>query len=337
VREETIPTGAGVGGRAPAREDLRVAFVVAIFPLVSETFIIDQIADLDERGIHVDIYSFTRGDEAFVSQRYFDHDMGSRVRYLDYPLSWRRRFVTALPKAARLARRDRRTLLRSLDARRYGRDALGLKLLHWAEPLGGRDYDVVHCHFGTVANDFVWVREVAGITGELITTFYGIDVSKVFVERPPEFYDRLKEACSLYFVMSADMKRRVVAYGFPEDQVRVHPVSVEVDEYPFRVREVGDGEELRLVSVGRFVEKKGFDDLLRALAVVKERAPRPVTCSIVGGGELEPELRALHGELELDGVARFEGYLPVEKLISHLDDKHVLVQPSKTAANGDME
>ena len=37
--------------------DLRIAFVVAIFPLVSETFIIDQIADLDERGVTVDIYS----------------------------------------------------------------------------------------------------------------------------------------------------------------------------------------------------------------------------------------------------------------------------------------
>jgi colanic acid/amylovoran biosynthesis glycosyltransferase len=316
---------------------LRVAFVVPMFPLVSETFIIDQVADLDDRGIHVDIYSFERGDEAFVSRRYFDHDMGSRVKYLDYPLSWPRRLAAALPKAVRLARRDRRTLLRSLDFRRYGRDAAGLKLLHWAEPLGGRDYDVVHCHFGYVADDFVWVREVAGITGDLITTFYGVDVSKIFVDRPPDYYDRLKAACSLYFVMSEDMKRRVVAYGFPEDQVRVHPVSVEVDEYPFHVRELGGGEELRLVSVGRFVEKKGFDDLLRALAIVKERAARPVTCSIVGGGPLEPELRALYEELDLDGVARFEGYLPVEKLISHFDDKHVLVQPSKTAANGDME
>ena len=60
------------------RPPLRIAFVVAVFPLVSETFIIDQIADLDERGIHVDIYSFTRGDESFVSQRYFEHDMASR-------------------------------------------------------------------------------------------------------------------------------------------------------------------------------------------------------------------------------------------------------------------
>jgi colanic acid/amylovoran biosynthesis glycosyltransferase len=319
------------------RSDLRIAFVVAVFPLVSETFIIDQIADLDDRGIHVDVYSFTRGDEEYVSQRYFDHDMASRVRYLDYPLPWLARLRAAFPKAFRLARRDARMFLRALDVRRYGRDALSLKLLHWAEPLAGEDYDVVHCHFGTVARDFVRVHEAAGITGGLVTTFYGVDVSKIFVDRPADYYDRLKDACSLYFVMSEDMKRRVVAHGFPADQVRVHPVSIDVDGYPFAVREVDEVEELRLVSVGRFVEKKGFDDLLRALAIVRDRSARPVTCSIVGGGPLEPELRALHESLGLDGVARFEGYLPVEKLIDHFADKHVLVQPSKTAANGDME
>jgi colanic acid/amylovoran biosynthesis glycosyltransferase len=316
---------------------VRVAFVVDIFPLVSETFIIDQIADLDERGLHVDIYSFSRGDEAFVSQRYFDHELGSRVRYLDYPLPWGRRLLAGIPKALRLARRHPRTLLRALDVRRYGRDALSLRLLHWAEPLAGRDYDVVHCHFATVAREFVRVREVAGISGELITTFYGVDASKIFVDRPPAYYDRLKQACSLYFVMSEDMKRRVVAHGFPADQVRVHPVSVDVESYPFRVRRLGEGEELRLVSVGRFVEKKGFDDLLRGLALARERTGRPVTCSIVGGGPLDEELRALASSLGLDGTVRFEGYLPVERVIEHFGDKHVLVQPSKTAANGDME
>ena len=320
-----------------SRRDVRVAFVVDIFPLVSETFIIDQIADLDDRGVRVDIYSLTRGGEAFVSKRYFDHDMGSRVRYLDYPLPWLRRAGAALPKAGRLALRRPRTLLRALDVRRYGKDALALKLLHWAEPIAGRDYDVVHCHFATVAREFVRVREVAGITGELVTTFYGVDASKIFVDRPPDYYDRLKEACSVYFVMSEDMKRRVVAHGFPADQVLVHPVSVEVDEYPFAVREVHPGEELRLVSVGRFVEKKGFDDLLRALSTVKERATRPVSCSIVGGGPLQEELFELEASLALDGIVRFEGYLPVEQLIDHLADKHVLVQPSKTASNGDME
>jgi colanic acid/amylovoran biosynthesis glycosyltransferase len=314
-----------------------VAFVVAAFPLVSEPFIIDQIADLDDRGIAVDIYSFTRGDETFAASRYFEHAMASRVRYLDYPIPKLRRLVAAVPKAARLLRRDPGMLLRALDVRRHGNEALALKLLHWAEPFAGHDYDVVHCHFGTVAHDFVPVHEVARLSGPLVTTFYGIDVSKVFIDRPRDWYDRLKRACSLYFVMSEDMKRRVVAHGFPADQVRVHPVSIQVDRYPFHERALADNEPLRLMAVGRFVEKKGFDDLLRALAVVKERAPRTVTCAIVGGGEREDELRALHASLGLGDTATFLGYLPLERVLDDFADVHALVQPSKTAANGDME
>ena len=191
--------------------------------------------------------------------------------------------------------------------------------------------------FGTVARDFVRVREVVGISGSLVTTFYGIDVSKVFEEYPADYYDRLRDACELYFVMSEDMKRRVVAKGFPSEQVRVHPVSIDVASYPYRVRELLEDEPLRLAFVGRFVEKKGADDLLRALGAASSASTRPLRCSIVGGGELDAELRELHASLGLGETASFEGYLAVEEMIRLFENQHVLVQPSKTAANGDME
>jgi colanic acid/amylovoran biosynthesis glycosyltransferase len=154
---------------------------------------------------------------------------------------------------------------------------------------------------------------------------------------PADYYDELKEVCSCYLVMSEDMKRRVVAHGFPPDQVEVHPVSIDVDTYPFRLRTIGANDELRLISVGRMVEKKGFDDLLRALAIVKERASRSVSCEIVGGGPLEPELRALTESLDLFSTVTFRGFMPIEEILELFDEMHVFVQPSKTAADGDME
>jgi colanic acid/amylovoran biosynthesis glycosyltransferase len=315
----------------------RVAFVVGVFPLVSETFIIDQVAFLRDRGVSVDIYSFNRGDTDFVSGRYFEYDMGASTRYLDYPLSWGSRFVRAWPIAARLAASHPRALLRALNVFRYGRTALSLRLLYWAAPLAGRRYDVVHCHFGTVAHDFVPVREAAGIEAPLVTTFYGVDVSKIFQEQSPAYYDALKRACSLYLVMSEDMKERVVAHGFPRESVEVLPVSIEVDRYSFRARELRDGEELRLLAVGRFVEKKGFDDLLRALAIVREQSTHPTSCIVVGGGPLEDDLRRLTAELGVEDMVDFRGFMTVEDVIRLFDEMHVLVQPSKTAANGDME
>ena len=96
----------------------------------------------------------------------------------------------------------------------------------------------------------------------IVTSFYGYDVSRVFREQKPDYYDPLKLACSLYFVMSHDMRRRLIAHGFPADQVRVHPVSIDVDDYPYRVHALEDDSPLRLISAARFVEKKGLDDLL---------------------------------------------------------------------------
>ena len=316
---------------------LRVAFVLGIFPLVSETFVVEQIAQLLDRGVDVRIFSLSRGDTTNVARSYFAYDMEARTVYLDYPRGWLARVRHAFPTAARLARRSPRVLLRAINVFRFGRWALSLKLLYWVTPLAGERFDVIHCHFGTVAHDFLKAREAAMLDAPLVTTFYGVDVSRVFRDEHPSYYDDLKEACELYFVMSADMKERVVAHGFPAERVQVHPVSVTVDDYAFTTRSLTQGEELRLLAVGRFVEKKGFDDLLRALAIAKEQAGRSISCTLVGGGPLEADLRRLCESLDLEDVVHFAGMMPLEDVVQLFASMHVLVQPSKTAADGDME
>jgi colanic acid/amylovoran biosynthesis glycosyltransferase len=332
-----VETHESAHGRTGVSAPLRVALVVDLFPLVSETFIVDQVEALLERGVDVDILAFTPGDESNVSRTYFARGMSSRVTYLDYPLGKLSRVVRAWPRLATLAVRDPRLLLRVLNVARHGRWALSLKLLYWATPLAGNSYDIVHCHFGTVARNFVRVREVLQLDAPFVTTFYGVDVSRVFSEEPAGFYDELKTACDAFLVMSEDMRRRVIAYGFPPERVRVQPVGVAVREYPYHERSLRDGDELHVLAVGRFVEKKGFEDLLRAVAIVKERAGRPLRCTLVGGGPLDSELRDLAASLGLSDTVRFTGLIPVEQVIELIDEAHVLVAPSKTAADGDME
>ena len=160
-----------------------------------------------------------------------------------------------------------------------------LRLLFSLVPFIGRRFDVIHCHFGEIANRFLTIKEALHLDFPLITTFYGYDVSRVFKESPANPYDRLVQECSLFFVMSNDMKRRVLARGFPEDKVKVLPVSIDVDSYPFFERRCPADAPVELVSVARFVEKKGLDDLLRALAIVKQRTRRAFHCSIIGSGQ----------------------------------------------------
>jgi colanic acid/amylovoran biosynthesis glycosyltransferase len=316
---------------------MKVAFVVGIFPAVSETFVIDQIAALRDRGVEIEVFAFIRGETEHVSRKYFEYEMDSMTTYLEHPSAWGRRWLLAWPIAARLAVKNPKLLLRSMNVLRFGRDALSLRVLYWSAPFHEAQFDLVHCHFGVVGRNFVLVHEAARLDARLVTSLYGFDVSQVFRDEPSDYYDRLKAACSLYFVMSNDMRRRVIERGFPEDRVVVHPVSVDVGSYPFRLRQLGDSDALRLLAVGRLVEKKGFDDLLRALAIVRDRTKRPVTCEIIGGGELESELHELSASLGLEEIVNFRGYASVEQVIEAFTHAHVLVQPSKTAANGDME
>ena len=319
--------------------NLRVAFVVGVFPVISETFIINQIADLLDRGVDVEVFAFEKGGGECISSRYAEYRMSERTHYLQPPTHRSRKYAAAIPKVLRLLLSHPLSLLRSLNIVRYGRQAASLRPLFWAAPFAGKRFDAVHCHFGDVATRFLPIRKFLKLEAPMVTTFYGYDVSRSLNQNQNggDIYSELKRECSLFLVMSNNMRERVLAHGFSPDQVRVHPVSIDLNSYPFAERRQQDGKAVELVSVGRFVEKKGFDDLLRALALASQQTHQRLRCTIVGGGALEPQLRELTASLGLKSQVDFKGYMRIDDIRDLLQTMHLMVQPSKTASDGDME
>jgi colanic acid/amylovoran biosynthesis glycosyltransferase len=209
--------------------------------------------------------------------------------------------------------------------------------LFWIEPFIGKKFDLAHCHFGTVANNFLIIKKILGLRQKIVTTFYGYDASRVFKENRSDYYDELKKESSLFFAMSNNMKERLVAQGFENKKIKVLPVSIDLQSYPYKERKSHDGEPVNIISVGRFVEKKGFDDLLRALAIVKQKSRKAFKCYIIGNGMMKDELYALTEQLKLNDIIEYKGSMNMEAIIAYFRDMHLFVQPSKTARNGDME
>jgi glycosyltransferase involved in cell wall biosynthesis len=80
-----------------------------------------------------------------------------------------------------------------------------------------------------------------------------------------------------------------------------------------------------LLCVGRLIPIKGHIVLLRAFAAARRRIP-DLQLHIAGRGPLEPALRALAIELELEDSIRFLGYVtPVQRAI---EDAAIVVVPS---------
>ncbi len=320
------------------KDKLKVSFVIGIFPAVSETFIIDQVAGLIDRGVEVEIFYFKNSQLTNISSRYFEYGMKSISHSLAMPRNRFLRLLGGIPKAVRiLFYLGPKSLFRSLNIAKYGKAASSLRLLYWAAPFAGRATDLYHCHFGIIADDFLIIKDIIGSKTKIVTSFYGFDVSQAVRNYGPNIYDRLKNESSLFFVMSDNMRERVIDLGFASSKVVVHPVGVDSTKQPHFSRALDEGEKVQIISVGRFVEKKGFDDLLQALAIVKQKIGSTFLCTIVGDGPLRERIHSLAESLKINDIIDWKGFMPIEKVIGLFEKMHFFVQPSKTSANGDME
>src|SRR3989344_285090 len=232
------------------KQNLRVAFIVGSFPEISETFIIDQACDLIDRGVGVEIYAFNRGgaNKDHISKRYFQYGLDKKTMYLSVPANKILRIIMAGPRLVRLL------LYRPASIFKI---ASNFKVLFWdLKPFFGKKYDLYHCHFGNVGSNFVMIRKVLGIKEKFITSLYGQDVSMTIRKQGIGIYKELMQESSRFFVMSENMKQRVITHGFPPDKIIVHPIGIDVAKYPYAERRASPDDQINIISVGRFVEKK---------------------------------------------------------------------------------
>jgi colanic acid/amylovoran biosynthesis glycosyltransferase len=86
------------------------------------------------------------------------------------------------------------------------------------------------------------------------------------------------------------------------------------------------------------VEKKGHHLTIRAFAQMRQRVPDvPARLDIVGEGPMYHELRRIAASLGVSDSVEFWGGVPHEKALALLDRASIMVLPSQTAADRDME
>lgn len=91
-----------------------------------------------------------------------------------------------------------------------------------------------------------------------------------------------------------------------------------------------------IFSVGRHIERKGFDQLIRAMAIVARTLPE-VRLYIGGTGPQTSDLKAIVAELGLASQVIFLGRLSDDELDAAYRHCHCFAMPNRTLANGDTE
>jgi colanic acid/amylovoran biosynthesis glycosyltransferase len=317
---------------------MKIAFVVGEFPALSITFIIRQIAAMIERGHDVDIYPSRPGPPGKQHEMVGRFDMMHRAKF---PPAMPGGYVARMASAARLVaqspRRDVARRLSLVNPFAHGADGASLRLLHELAPFRDRiEYDVIHCHFAVNAIRAAAGRDAGLLRGPMLTTFLGYDVTSYPKRRGAGVYRRVFASGERFTAISSFMAEKAVALGCPRDRIVLLPLGIDAAQFPFRERSPGRKGEIRLITVGRLVQKKGIEYSIRAAAAVGRVHPQ-LLYRIVGDGPLRASLQALIDELGVGDRVQLVGAMTQEELRGLYDDSHLFVLSSVTADDGDTE
>jgi colanic acid/amylovoran biosynthesis glycosyltransferase len=307
-----------------------VAYLLKMYPRFSETFVLSELLELERQGLRLHVISLKKPDDGV-----FHADVArlrAPVTYLpESPLIAPGAFVAAHRQlAGRDPRRYAAALARALALRRRTaiKHFLQAGLIAPLVPRLGITH--VHAHFASgPAAVALHLHRLTGMSYSL--TAHAKDI---YIDTVDEAALAAKLRSARFAVTVSDYNRRHLARLVdPRRLVRIYNG---VDLERFSANGARRGEPPLVLGVGRLIEKKGFEDLIRACAVLV-REQRRFWCAIVGRGPLESRLRALVHDLGLGHVVELTGPLPRERLLALYRRASVVVAPCTVGSDGNRD
>lgn len=320
---------------------MKIAAFVNQFPLLSETFILNQITGLIDRGHAVDIYAYGPGDDPKVHADVERYDLMKRTfyygaHYQKIPANRAFRLLKGVKLFMINFHKRPAAVLKSLNVLRFGKEALLLTPLYKILPfLELGDYDVVHCHFGPNGVFGSFLRDMGVIRGKIVTSFHGYDMSSHIAARGDSVYSDLFKKGDLFLPISERWKNRLIDLGCAGKKIVVHRMGIETTRFHSSPRKSDTGK-VKILTVARLVEKKGVEYGIRAVARVIRENPF-IEYTIVGDGDLKDSLNNLIQGLNASGNIRLAGWQRQDEVLESMKQADILLAPSITGRNGDQE
>lgn len=269
------------------------AYLFERFPSFVQTFVYREAAEMVRQGMAPLLVSVRRPDDS----KEVAAEPGLDVFYLPDEKALRAE-VDAWRAARQLSWRAHRAIPRH----RNEPDAQRMFEAIWLEPeLRSRGVKHVHAHFGGLAARTAWwLRRLFGLS----YSFTG-HANDIFCETDFPVSNAALARNARLVVTETEFARHWMEERHPCTRGKVFRVFNGIDAEGFLPRTEPGGVP-RIISVGRYVEKKGFDVLIEACALLRERGI-DFRCEIIGGGPLHEALSVQQATLALGAQVQLLG------------------------------
>jgi glycosyltransferase involved in cell wall biosynthesis len=305
---------------------VRIAYLFARYPVLSQTFIDTEILALERMGVELEIYSiyapptsFRHGHHARMKAPIFYAPPQSLMKLGEQEARKSGRWPVAL-----VADHDRRFGTEHKAALR-ARNALYLADLF-------KERAITHCHVhfaNTATHTAIFVKHLSGIPYSMSTHGQDFMVDLGSDDLLREF---AKEA--EFVANETEWSKGVLQKLCPASADKMIRVFNGMDLTNFqKVSAVPENPAPRIVSTGRLIEFKGFHHLIAASAKLRDRGVA-FQCDIVGEGPWRAQLQAQIDELKLGGFVRLTGALPQEEVFRALRECDIFALACIVDRNG---
>ncbi len=201
---------------------MKIAFIVSEFPLLSETFILNQITGLIDLGHKVDIFAPIQGNLSIVHEDVKKYNLLETVCYYRERIPEKKivRLKQGISLITKYIHKNPIPLFNALNIFKYGRKAASLGLLFQIIPFIEKGpYDIVHCHFGPIGKIGLFFRDIGALKGKIVTTFHGSDMSLYIKDYGKDTYKHLFEEGDLFLAISNRWKEELIKLGAKEKKL----------------------------------------------------------------------------------------------------------------------
>ena len=302
--------------------------VVNGFPRLSETFVLQELLELERRGLHLHVAALRRPAE--VVQQEALSRLRATVEYLpEGVVQYRRQRIRLAHAVCLLERRVSyfHSLAEAIASPDYSR-SVGAKAALLAHRIVRLGSPPLYIHF---AHKPATIGRLAALLAG-VPYALSAHAKDIWLTPDDELARKVRDA-EVVLTCTEENRRYLAALADERTPVRLVYHGVELREPRQHAQ---PGEPPRVLTVGRLVEKKGHDVLLQAAALVRDRGI-DFTLRVAGEGPEWPRLQRLVHELGLGERVIFLGPLTESEVEKEYESADVFALPCRKLANGDQD
>jgi len=315
---------------------VKIAYLAPEIPALSATFVYNEILQLEKLGNEVSAFSVHRPG-AEVTDPSVDKLKENVIHLYEYsivkvllthifllfstPLTYLKTLALLVKDIFRLGLLSRGSLGQVYRFLFSGRLAYDLKKLGCQH---------VHTHFAHVPTD------IAMYAAALSDIPYSVTAhANDLFERGYLLQEKVQRS-SFFATISEYNIRMLERIACNKEQLKLIRCGVDAEKFSSR-QDFVPNSTFKVGVIGRLVEKKGIDTLIKAFSLLKEQGIK-VSLSIAGSGPLDGELKAFVQEEGLgDNRVTFLGAIPHTQVAQFVESLDIFVLPCKQDKNGDMD